>query len=142
MNEKLSTMPKLGTIFLTWRRYLQRDLNQHKITLKQLYVLKQLSKKEFLYPSQIAEMLFCDRPTATVIIKNLEREKWVKREKDAENAKQVKIILLPSGLEKLLSIAPIDSNEEFDPIECFTKEEKQQFEILLNKLSEYMKKFE
>jgi len=142
MNEKFLIMAKLGTIFLTWKRYLQRDLNQYKITLKQLYVLKHLSKEEFLYPSQIADMLFCDRPTATVIIKNLEREKWVRREKDAENAKQVKIMITPIGLEKLLSIEPIDKKEKFDPIECFTQEEKKQFKLLLNKFSNHMKKIE
>ena len=30
-------------------------------------------KTEYLLPSQIADMLYCDRPTASVIIKNMEK---------------------------------------------------------------------
>jgi DNA-binding MarR family transcriptional regulator len=142
MNEKLPIMAKVGTIFLTWRRYLQRDLNPYKITLKQLYVLRQLSRKEFLYPSQIADMLFCDRPTVSVVIKNLERENWIRRERDTENAKQIKLYLTPVGLEKLLSIKSSDESQSFDPLECFTEEEKEQFNLLLNKLGKHMKKIE
>ncbi|VBB07150.1 Hypothetical protein LUCI_2394 [Lucifera butyrica] len=144
MNDKLPTMSKLGVVFLTWRRYLQRKLNSHKITLKQLYVLRQLEKCEFLYPSQIADMLFCDRPTATVVIKNLEREGWVTKEKDHENSKQVKVFLAPEGHQKLLSLKngsklPV---EEVDPLECFTIEEKQQFDQLISKLDRYIAKLE
>ena len=57
MPVKLSIMAKIGVIFLTWRRHLQKDLVPHKITLKQQYILKQLTRKSFLYPSEIAEML-------------------------------------------------------------------------------------
>lgn len=142
MNEKLPIMAKVGTIFLTWRRYLQRELNPYKITLKQLYVLRQLSRKEFLYPSQIADMLFCDRPTASVVIKNLERDNWIRREKDAENAKQVKLYLTPEGLEKLISIKFSEEGKGFNPLECFTVEEQEQFNLLLNKLGKHMKNVE
>jgi len=145
MNEKLPIMSKLGIIFLTWRRYLQRDLNPHKITLKQHYILKQLTKKDFLYPSQIADMLFCDRPTATVVIKILDREKWIIKEKDPENAKQIKISITDMGLAKLRSVDnPKSSNEdnEFDPLDCFTEQEKFQFNMLLNKLGNHMEKKE
>lgn len=136
MNDKLPTMSKLGVIFLTWKRHLQRKLNPHKITLKQLYVLRQLERREFLYPSQIADMLFCDRPTATVVIKNLEREGWVTKEKDHENSKQIKVFLAPGGYQKLLSLKNKSKlpAEDFDPLECFTIEEKQQFDQLLSKL--------
>ncbi|MFN2285956.1 MAG: hypothetical protein ACK2UQ_16200, partial [Anaerolineae bacterium] len=60
---------RMATSFLTWRRYLQNFLVPYKITLKQAYVLRQLTKREYLYPSDIASMLYCDRPTATVIIR-------------------------------------------------------------------------
>lgn len=142
MNEKLPIMAKVGTIFLTWRRYLQREINPYKITLKQLYVLRQLSRKEFLYPSQIADMLFCDRPTVTVVIKNLERENWIRRERDAENAKQVKLYLTPEGLEKMNSIKPSEEGKGFNPLECFSVEEQEQFDLLLNKLGKHMKNIE
>lgn len=142
MNTKLPLMSKLGVIFLTWRRSLQKDLVPHKITLKQQYVLKQLSKKDFFYPSQIAEMLFCDRPTATVIIKNMERNDWIKREIDNDNRKQVKIFITEAGRMKLSemknSVHSSDS-KEFDPLTCLTEDEKNQLDFLMTKVLTYIK---
>jgi DNA-binding MarR family transcriptional regulator len=140
MNEKLPTMSKLGVIFLTWRRYLQRDLISHKITLKQLHVLRQLERRAFLYPSQIADMLFCDRPTATVVIKNMERDGWVAKEKDPVNSKQIKVFLTPEGRQKLASLEnrAKPPEREIDPLDCFSDDEKQLFDQLLNKLGRHM----
>lgn len=140
MNEKLPTMSKLGVIFLTWRRYLQRDLISHKITLKQLHVLRQLERRVFLYPSQIADMLFCDRPTATVVIKNMERDGWVAKEKDPVNSKQIKVFLTPEGRQKLASLEnrAKPPEKEIDPLDCFSDDEKQLFDQLLNKLGRHM----
>lgn len=92
---------------------------------------------DFLYPSQIAEMLFCDRPTATVIIKNMEREKWVRRETDIENAKQVRISITEEGKQKLASLkgasGPVDM-DRYDPLLCLTGEERDQLDVLLTKV--------
>ncbi len=138
-------MARIGTIFLTWRRYQQRDILKHKITLKQLYVLRQLARKDFLYPSQIADMLFCDRPTATVVIGNLAREGWVTRQKDSENAKQVKVSLTDKGREKLQTVdedAASKVSSAFDPLSCFTEDERKQLDMLLTKLGEHLTKIE
>ena len=134
---KLTLMSKLGIVYLTWTRMLQKDLVPYKITLKQQYVLGQLSKKDFLYPSQIADMLFCDRPTASVIIKNMEREKWVKREKDMENAKQIRIYITEEGRQKLASLKGISGPEDmarYDPLQCLTIEERNQLDVLMTKV--------
>lgn len=134
---KLQLMSKLGIIYLTWTRMLQKDLVPHKITLKQQYVLGQLARKDFLYPSQIADMLFCDRPTATVIIKNMEREQWVRREKDMENAKQVRIYITEEGRQKLATLKGISGPEDmdrYDPLKCLTDEERQQLDALMSKV--------
>ncbi|HYF84521.1 MAG TPA: MarR family transcriptional regulator [Clostridia bacterium] len=139
---KLSLMSKMGIVFLTWRRALQKELVPHKITLNQQYVLNQLTKREFLYPSQIADMLFCDRPTATVIIKNIEREKWVRREKDIENAKQIRIYITEEGRQKLASLKGASGPEDmalYDPLMCLTDKEKEQLDTLLTKVLSNLK---
>lgn len=139
---KLSLMSKLGIIFLTWRRALQKDLVPHKITLKQQYVLSQLARQDFLYPSQIADMLFCDRPTATVIIKNLEREKWIRREKDIENAKQIRVYITDEGRQKLESLKGASGPEAmalYDPLVCLTDEERNQLDAILTKVLSNLK---
>lgn len=143
MSEKknLPVMSRLGVIFLTWRRYLQKDLLPYGITLKQMYVLRQLDIKAYLHPAEIADILFCDRPTATVIIKNMKRYGWIEQERDPENAKRFRITITPAGRDKLCSIAGSKPKTAFDPLECFTPDELSQFEALLKKLSKHMDRF-
>lgn len=138
-------MAKLGTIFLTWRRYQQRGVLPHKITLKQLYLLRKLVDNEFLLPSEIASLLYCDRPTATVVIRNMAREGWVYRQKDPENARQIRVLITEKGREKLQKVEdkqPHDNGPGFDPLACFSDEEKAQLDSLLSKLKAHMKKIE
>lgn len=137
-NKNLPIMSRLGVIFLTWRRYLQKDLLPYGITLKQMYVLKQLDVKEYLYPAEIADILFCDRPTATVILKNMKRYGWIVQERDPENAKRFRIAITPAGRNKLCSISVSKPKDVFDPLECFTPDELSQLEALLKKLSKHI----
>jgi DNA-binding MarR family transcriptional regulator len=138
---KLTSMERVSIAHLIWTRYLQRGLLPYGINLKQVFMLRQLSKKEFLFPSQIAQMLFCDRPTATVIIRNMERQGWVKREKDPENKKRTRIFITPEGKAKLSSIplSKYRSGKTPDPLSCFNEEEKEQFEKLMIKLTDHLK---
>lgn len=142
MPVKLNIMNKIGVIFLTYRRREQKDLLPHSITLKQLYLLRQLRAKECLYPSEIAEMLFCDRPTATVVIKNMEKQQWIKREKDATNGKQVKVTLTDAGLRKLNTVDEslhASKQDDFNPLACFSDHEKEELDALLSKLWHHLK---
>lgn len=136
MPSKMPTISKIGVIFLTCRRHLQRFILPHKITLKQYYVLNQLRKTDALNPSQIAVMLFCDRPTATVVINNMARQGWVRKEKDPENGKQVRIILTDEGKRKILEMAPYFSSPDstVDPFACLTANEKEQLDRIIDKV--------
>ena len=146
MSEKNSTpnqpriISKMATAFLTWRRYRQSALVPHKITLKQTYVLRQLIRRDYLYPSQIATMLYCDRPTATVIIRNMEKAGWIVREKDKQNRKFVRISITEAGRQKLEELQNSAwANPTFDPLACLSEEETQELERLLDKLNEHFK---
>lgn len=141
LSRKLPPMSRLGMIFLTWRRYLQRNLLPYGITLKQQYVLRQIARQGYLYPADIAEMLFCDRPTATVILDNLEKKNWVRREKDPENRKYIRVFLTEQGQAKVeeLKEKPLES---FEPFACFSPTEMEQFESLLIKLNSHLKQIE
>jgi DNA-binding MarR family transcriptional regulator len=142
LQKKLPVMAKIGVVFLTWRRYLQKGLLPHNITLHQQYILKKLFKKNYLYPSEIAEILFCDRPTASVVIKNMEKQSWIKKEKDQLNGKQIKISITEQGIQKLKELNEVLglslSTKDFDPLECFTAEEKDQFDQMLIKLQKHL----
>jgi len=134
-------MNKIGRIYLTWTRSLKQQLVPHGITLKQQFVLMQLRNKSFLYPHQIAEMLFCDRPTASVIIRNMVKKGWVDKIKDEENKKQYKIIITDSGRDKYTSLNGASGKEDmdrFDPLKCLSNEERQQLDQIVSKVLKNM----
>lgn len=124
--KKSAVMGEIGIVFLSWKRFLSQKMLPHNITLKQFYVLRQLQKKSVLYPAQVADMLFCDRPTATVIISNMEKQGWVERNKDPNNRKWIRITMTNLGKLKLLSI-PEDTHEmekmDIDPLEDLSEED-------------------
>lgn len=130
-------MNKMGRIYLTWTRNLKQQLVPHNITLKQQFVLMQLRNKPFLYPYQIADMLFCDRPTASVIIRNMIKNGWIHKVKDEENKKQYKIIITDAGREKYVSLNGASGKEDmdrFDPLRCLSDDEKEQLDKIISKV--------
>jgi DNA-binding MarR family transcriptional regulator len=135
----MTQISRIGVIFLTWRRCLQKRILPYDITLKQLYILRRLQKKKVLYPSDIAKELFCDRPTATSILNGMKRKGWIMSEQEPLNMKKQRIILTDAGWEKLSSISGFSLEPAFDPMACFTPEEQSQFEKLLQKLESHVK---
>jgi len=138
---KLHLINKMGRIYLTWTRKLQRELVPHEITLKQQFVLRQLEKAEYLYPYQIAEMLYCDRPTATVIIKNIQKNGWVEKEKDPENLKRFRVFITESGRRKVQSLENItgpDALDRYDPLSVLTVKERETLDRLMNKVLKHI----
>ncbi len=114
---KLSIIGRIGVISLLWKRYLQRQLLPQNITLKQIYLLKQLIRVDFLYPAKIAELLFCDRPTASVIIRNLLKNRWVQKDHDPENKKRIQISITLLGAKKVNQVleAGYQGDKSLDP---------------------------
>jgi DNA-binding MarR family transcriptional regulator len=100
-------------------------------------------KKESLIPSQIADILFCDRPTASAIIANLEEKGYLSRSLDSDNKRQLRIVITPKGRKKLEEIGRQPKPESpFKPLACFTAEEKKQLEALLIKLHTHFERLE
>ena len=139
---KWPIMHAIGKAFLTLKHFRQKEILPYGITLKQFYVLRQLIRKGVLNPSEIADMLYCDRPTATVVIKNMEKQGWVKRDLDPDDSRRIKVTLKPGGQMKMKDIARklTDSKKKsFDPFSCFTNKEKEEFSRLLAKLNLHLK---
>lgn len=135
--QKLHLMAKMGIIYLNWTRKLQRDLVPFEITLKQQYVLRQLMKTEYLLPSQIADMLYCDRPTASVIIKNMLKREWILKVDDPDNKKQYRIMITTKGIEKFESLKGASGPEamvRYDPLNCLTAAERKVLDEILTKV--------
>ena len=138
---RTSVMSRFSVAFLTWRRHLQGYLVPLGVTLKQVCVLRQLVRREFLHPSKIAEMLFCDRPTATVIVRNMEKQGWVTRRQDDQDRRQVRVMITEQGKDKLGQIARSpwsDREQQFDPLGCFSEHEVAELTRLLAKLNRHL----
>jgi DNA-binding MarR family transcriptional regulator len=138
--KKLPVMSRLGVVFLTWRRYLEKTAKSSDLTLKQFYILRQLIRREYLNPSDIAEQLYCDRPTATVVIDNLVKYGYVIKERDQEDGKRIQVKITDKGRNQVkLAADAFDKMPKFDPLSCFTEVEKATFEELLIKLNQHIK---
>jgi DNA-binding MarR family transcriptional regulator len=133
-------MGKLGTSFLIWRRWLARGYAKHGLSLKQYYLLRHLDREDYLYPADIADLLFCDRPTATVVIRNMEKAGWAARTRDPDNGKRFRIVLTDRGRSKLEAARSDPQRPEnlFDPLSCFSVEERSTFDALLTKLMDHL----
>jgi len=138
-------MEAIANAFLTLKRHHRKSVIPYRITLKQFHVLRQLKKCGALYPSEIADMLFCDRPTATVVIKNMEKQGWVKRKLDKNDSRRIKVTLEPAGEHKLEEIALEKAgpqSKSFELFSCFNREEKKQLSGLLARLIQHLKQLE
>ena len=135
-NLHAAIMPLISQSHLTWKRYWQAQLVGTGMTLKQNFVLRQLARREFLRPADIAELLFCDRPTASVIVRNLEKHGWVARCKDANNGKQVCVTITPKGRRSLRRVEKrlAEGGPHPDPLACFGPAEVERFGELLRRL--------
>lgn len=139
---KLSIIARIGVISLMWSRFLQRELLPHGITLKQIYLLKHLIKTDYIYPADIAELLFCDRPTASVIIRNLEKKGWLEKRPDPDDGKRLRISITLSGAKMVSQV--LDSgykgDKAFEPETVLTPEEINELERLLIKIHSFVKR--
>lgn len=131
---------RIGIIYLTWTRRLQRQLLPHGITIKQLHVLQELMRGKTLHPAQVADMLYCDRPTATVILRNLEKQGWIAREQDEDNRRRFRIEITRAGRDKVQSVmaAGFKGNRGLDLSAIFSIEEQDRLNQLLARLQEHL----
>lgn len=132
-----AVMTLIGQVHLTWKRHLERALVGHDITLKQYHLLVQLDKQEFLRPAEVARELFCDRPTASVILRNMEKRGWISRNPDPANRKRVRVKLRAAGRRKMTHIRALPElarRFEFDPFGGMSKSDAASFVTYLETL--------
>ena len=133
---------RIGVIHLTWKRFLQRRLDAYQTNLKQLYLLRQLRDRQYLYPADVAEMLYCDRPTATAILNTMQRRGWITRRRDPDSGRRVQIRLASAGRRKLQSI-PVrifrTEGTPVHPLSCLSDSQLRQFDRLLMRVEQHVK---
>ena len=88
----------------------QKTLKVHgcdNITREQLGILLLLTLEDGLYQTQIANILGKDRPNITRMIDILETNDYIRREKDQNNRRILKVYLTDKGREKASIAKPL-----------------------------------
>ena len=94
----------VSRVHLRWKRRVARDLAPYGVTQKQVFVLRKLVEAGSLAPSEVAELVFADRPTTTSMLATMERAGWITRRRDPENGKRVIVEITAAGRKKLASV--------------------------------------
>lgn len=115
-----------------------RQCLPHQISLKQLHLLR-LLKKGPLSPMQAARELFCDKPTASVVLGNLIKRGWAERHANEQDRRGACLLITRAGLEKLESMeAGGGLLRGHRPQECLNAEERETLRVLLLKIYEHL----
>ncbi len=134
-------MELVSRAHLQWKRRVARGLLPFGLNPKQVYVLRQLRESGSLTPSEIADLVFADRPTATSMLNTLQRAGWVTRRRDPANGKRVIVELTARGRRKLASVPERlwrSGRTAFDPEAGLTFAERAELVRLLEKLNAWL----
>ncbi len=136
-------MELVSRAHLTWKRRVARDLLPHGLNPKQIFVLRKLRETGSLAPSQIADLVFADRPSVTSMLDTLGRASWIARRRDPSNGKRVLVDITASGRRKLTSVPEHlwrSGKTRFDPEAALTPEERDTLVRLLEKLDAWLER--
>jgi DNA-binding MarR family transcriptional regulator len=143
-SQRARAMGDISWLHLVWKRHLERGLKAHGISLKQAFVLSQLMADPLMTPSRLATLLFCDRPTATSLVKTLVRRGWVRLAAHASDGRSKVVQLTPLGRRKLASLPATASREvaqAIDPLEPLSAVERQQLLDSLSRMKAHLEPF-
>lgn len=137
LERELDSIPELlARCHLTWKRLNEQRYTPLKINLKQFYLLLLLSDQE-LSPSEVADRLFCDKPTATVIINNLTRYGWIAKEGCPKDRRRAILRLTVEGRKKMKEVNAHSELIQFSG--GLSQEEEETLRALLQKSLVYLR---
>ena len=124
---------------LLFRRELMDALSEYELTPEQWQVMRVLWEiKEPLNQNDIAHITLRDRHTTSRIVARLERDGWIKKSKDPDDARAL-LITPTKEAEKVKTEVPSKLIGRFKPIfGLLEKKESEQFLSTLKKLRSYL----
>ena len=135
---ELHILALIGKINRLIRRFLEAGLESKDLTFNQYNLLQLIASRTQIRPSEAAEALGCNRPTATVIVNNLEKKGWVHRRTDPGNRRQVIVRLTEEGAAKAEETRQwvIAVKGSFDPLVGLSEAEIAQLRDLLERIGQ------
>ncbi|MEM8484855.1 MAG: MarR family transcriptional regulator [Bacteroidota bacterium] len=124
---------------LLFRRELMDALSEYKLTPEQWQVMRVLWEiSEPLNQNDIAHITLRDRHTTSRIVARLQRDGWVTKTVDPNDAR-ASLITLTASAEKVKAEVPAKLIGRFEPIfELLEEEESKQFLSTLKKLRSFL----
>ena len=117
------------------KRALEIKLSEYNITSSQYSVLEILGKYNGISLSELGKLLYFDNPTITGIINRMARAKLLRRNRDRNDRRVIKVYLTPKGWDLQSKLPIIAENVNEEAVESFNDSEKQVFLDLLKCLN-------
>ena len=116
------------------KRALDIKLNENGITSSQYTVLEILWKHNGLSLTDLGKLLYFDNPTITGIINRMARAKLVRRMRDRNDRRVIKVHLTPKGLELQTILPKLARAVNKKAVENFEESEKKAIMDLTKRL--------
>jgi DNA-binding MarR family transcriptional regulator len=133
----MDEISEMGTIFLLRRRFLGERLRGYGISVKQLQLIRIARRRGSVSPSDAALEMFCDRPTASVIVKNCLGKGWLRRRKSRSDGRSQVLVLSGAGEELIDRIDRMEASRPAalaEALESLEPAERAQFRAALDKV--------
>ncbi|KFA90127.1 MarR family winged helix-turn-helix transcriptional regulator [Archangium violaceum] len=130
----LDTFVKLTRATETLGARLQRHLASLEITPPQLAVLEALLHVGPMSQSELGRKLLRSNPNMTALLDNLERSKWIQRERSPEDRRVVVVSLTPEGRRVIERVFPAHAAHVTALMGALSAEEQETLGELCKKL--------
>jgi MarR family 2-MHQ and catechol resistance regulon transcriptional repressor len=130
----LDTFVKLTRATETLGGQLQRHLASLEITPPQFAVLEALLHVGPMSQSELGRKLLRSNPNMTALLDNLERNKWIQRERSPEDRRVVVVSLTPEGRRVIERVFPAHAAHVAALMGALTADEQETLGALCKKL--------
>ena len=130
----LKTMIVFRKAERTIRSIEQRVIKENKLTPTQFSVLETLYSKGRMRIQDLIDHMLATSGNMTVVIRNMVRDGWIKRETDPDDRRACIVSLTEKGRKKIIEVLPDHIRNVQKVMSVFSEEEQKQLQTLLKKL--------
>ena len=118
----------------TFRAAESHVFKDHQLTPTQFSVLETLYSKGDLRIQNLIDSILATSGNMTVVIRNMVRDGWIKRETDPDDRRACIVSLTEKGRKKIIEVLPDHIQNVQKVMSVFSEEEQKQLQSLLKKL--------
>jgi DNA-binding MarR family transcriptional regulator len=132
INEGAAYLIRLA--YLALRRLLQKDLAAHQVTIGVWYYLWALWEKDGLNQRELSERTGIREANTTIVLRMMERDGLIRRERDASDRRNFKIFITAKGRRLKDEIAHCGVRGNLTAMAGFSQQEVKQIQALLKRM--------